>query len=248
MEFVLKLRTASIAPITAALLLSLTACGSSGSAGTASVETPDHSLTALEQSAQSVVRIIGDATECGRREKGSGFVIGKDLVITNAHVVAGIAEPEIDGLATPKPIKGTVIYFDPQTDTALVSVPGLDLPALTVGEQLEADAAVNVIGYPSGESQVTEAGSVVRTFKAGLFDIYNTKNSAREIYEVKADINPGNSGGPMVDDAGVVHGLVFAKAPSKNGIGYVLLPSAIDKVVKNGSGNVEAVTSKCIPE
>ena len=241
----MKLRTASLS---AAVLLSLTACGSTAGTTSDVPAAPDHSLTALEQAANSVVRIIGDATECGRREKGSGFVIGNDLVITNAHVVAGVDAPEIDGPATAKPIKGSVVYFDAVTDTALVSVPGLGLPALTLGDQLAADAAVKIIGYPSGESQVTKDGTVVRTFKAGLFDIYNTKNSAREIYEVEADVNPGNSGGPMLDEAGIVHGLVFAKAPSKSGIGYVLLPSAVAKVLKAGATAQSPVTSQCIAD
>ena len=240
----MKLRSASLS---AAVLLTLTACGSAASTSPAAPSAPAQSLTVLEQAANSVVRIIGDATECNRREKGSGFVIGNDLIITNAHVVAGVDSPEIDGPATPKPIKGTVVYFDSVTDTALVSAPGLGLPALTVGEQLKAEDAVSVVGYPAGERQVTKAGTIVRVFKAGLFDIYNTKNSAREIYEVKADVNPGNSGGPILDDAGVVHGMVFAKAPTKSGIGYVLLPSAVNKVIKPGETATKLVKSKCIP-
>ena len=245
MEFLVKYRAAVIS---VALALTLTACGGSTEVQIETSVEPNHSLTPLELSTKSVVRIVGDATECGRREKGTGFVIGTDLVMTNAHVVAGVASPEIDGPTIRKALKGDVVYFDAVTDTALVKVPELGLPPLTVGEQLEADTAVSIVGYPSGNSQETASGSVVRTFKAGLFDIYNTKNLAREIYEVAADINPGNSGGPILDEQGVVHGMVFAKAPSKDGIGYVLLPKTVTTALNNAGSANTPLTTKCIAD
>jgi uncharacterized membrane protein required for colicin V production len=61
--------------------------------------TPD-----LTRAANSVVRITGNAFECGQNQTGSGFVVAKDRVVTNAHVVAGVTEPivEIPG-AEPSP-------------------------------------------------------------------------------------------------------------------------------------------------
>ena len=227
---------------TASLLLA--ACGSTATPAAA----PSQTMTgALASVSNSVVRLTGDAKDCGRREHGSGFVVGKDLVITNAHVVAGVTDVMVDGPATSKPLTGTVVYFDPNVDTALVRVPGLGLNPLTIGDALTAGSAAKLIGYPEGNSQVTADGSVVRTFSAATQDIYNSVDVTRELYEVSVTVNHGNSGGPLVDEQGVVHGMVFAKAPDKDATAYVLLPDAVNYVVTQGASATTALATKCIP-
>ena len=51
-------------------------------------------LTAAQQaSARSVVKITGNAYQCGQNQSGSGFVSSSGRVVTNAHVVAGVTQP-----------------------------------------------------------------------------------------------------------------------------------------------------------
>jgi S1-C subfamily serine protease len=138
------------------------------------------------------------------------------------------------------------VYFDPNIDTALVRVPGLSLTPLTIGDKFADGAAAKLIGYPDGNSQVISDGSVLRTFSAATTDIYDSVDVTRDLYEVSVAVNHGNSGGPLVDDQGVVHGMVFAKAPDKDATAYILLPDIINYVITQGASATEALTTKCV--
>ena len=63
----------------------------------AGVEAPDPAVldsAGVSAAALSVVRVVGNA--CGLGIEGSGWVAGTGLVVTNAHVVAGIDTPHVD--------------------------------------------------------------------------------------------------------------------------------------------------------
>ncbi|HUQ38751.1 MAG TPA: CvpA family protein, partial [Acidimicrobiales bacterium] len=79
--------------------------------------------------AQSSLKIEGEA--CRRLQQGSGFVVGPDLVATNAHVVAGERRTEairVDG----RRFRGTVVAFDPDRDLAILRVPGISRAPLAI--------------------------------------------------------------------------------------------------------------------
>ncbi len=46
---------------------------------------------AVDHAGASTVKIVGDG--CGDIQEGSGFVVAPGVVVTNAHVIAGIAQP-----------------------------------------------------------------------------------------------------------------------------------------------------------
>lgn len=56
----------------------------------------DTSTPALQTASASVVRISGTAESCSRSLTGSGFVFADDLVMTNAHVLAGVTNPVVE--------------------------------------------------------------------------------------------------------------------------------------------------------
>ena len=73
----------------------------------------DTGTPALRTAARSVVKVTGTAYACGQDQSGSGFVIAKDRVLTNAHVLAGVRSPVVlrdDGTA----LVGKVVHFDPR--------------------------------------------------------------------------------------------------------------------------------------
>ena len=49
---------------------------------------------AVAHAGASTVKVIGDG--CGQIQEGSGFVVAPGLVVTNAHVVAGIPHPVVE--------------------------------------------------------------------------------------------------------------------------------------------------------
>lgn len=62
------------------------------------VEAPDPALAgsaAVQRARQSMVKVVGTATACGKTLEGSGFVFAPHRVMTNAHVVGGVEEPTV---------------------------------------------------------------------------------------------------------------------------------------------------------
>ncbi|MEP6665871.1 MAG: MarP family serine protease, partial [Nocardioidaceae bacterium] len=80
----------------------------------------------------SVVKILGAADSCDRTLEGSGFVFDRGRVMTNAHVVAGVDNPDVRIGETD--YAATVVYYDPDVDVAVLAVPDLPAPALQFDE------------------------------------------------------------------------------------------------------------------
>ncbi|MEO8105129.1 MAG: MarP family serine protease [Candidatus Saccharibacteria bacterium] len=174
---------------------------------------------AVSSDRSSVVKVEGQG--CGGIVEGSGFVAGQGLVITNAHVIAGIKQPYvIDANGTHS---ATPVWFDPNLDFAVLRVPNLaGRPLVIANRFVPAGTASAVLGYPGGGSFSAKPAIVQNQFTASGRDIYGRGNTSRDIYEVQADIIPGNSGGPLIAADGSVIGLVFAQSTSYDHVGYAL--------------------------
>jgi S1-C subfamily serine protease len=152
---------------------------------------------------------------------GSGFVVGKGLVATNAHVVAGINSPQVvDRNGTHA---ATTIWFDPDLDFAVLrtsNLAGSKLPLkTTIASRGE---AAGVLGYPGGGGFKAGQAAILDEFTAIGRNIYNEGRTTRDVYSVQAMVVPGNSGGPLVDAHGYVIGVIFATSTSYSNVGYAL--------------------------
>ncbi len=174
---------------------------------------------ALNAAAESVLKITGTAFQCGQNQTGSGFVIAPGRVVTNAHVVAGVARPVVE-LPSGGSLPGRVVSFDPQQDLAVLAVDGLQARALPLGQQLRAGQPAAFAGYPHGGPFQSKPATVQRVSTVLVPDIYGQNPSNEEVYQLSADVQPGNSGGPLLDEAGEVVGAVFAKSTDAAQIGY----------------------------
>ena len=184
---------------------------------------------AILDAEKSVVQIVGNG--CGGTVFGSGFVAAKGIVVTNAHVVAGISQPKV--LDQGGRYSSTAIWFDPNLDLAVLRVTGLPDPALKFNAQLLPDSdAVASLGYPHGGPLVVETGAVIDHVTAAGRNIYNEGVVIRNIYEFQADVEPGDSGGPLLAPDGSVAGLVFARSLSQDNVGYALLTSEVQPLVQ----------------
>lgn len=177
-----------------------------------------------DTAAPSVVRVEGGG--CGGMLVGTGFVAGPELVVTNAHVIAGIATPTIEVAGTT--FTAEPVLFDPDLDLAVLRVRGLSVPALV----LASDPATRgdtgaTMGFPEGAGLTIGAAGVLASFEAVGRDIYDRSVVTRPILELQATIRPGNSGGPLVLADGTVAGVVFAQSVSNPGIGYAIAASAV---------------------
>jgi S1-C subfamily serine protease len=134
-------------------------------------------------------------------QSGSGFVVAESLIVTNAHVVAGCSS--VTSSAGPL----SIVRVDGRNDLALLRG-SFRLAPLTIRNSLSASSGESVIaiGYPlSGllaSEPIVSTGIVSAT--AGLRD-----NS--RYLQISAPVQPGNSGGPLLDESGLIIGVVVAK-------------------------------------
>jgi S1-C subfamily serine protease len=174
---------------------------------------------------------------CGGLLFGSGFPVQPDLVITNAHVVAGAGDQRVitkDGQA----VAARVVYFDPDHDLALLSAPGLPVGPLTLAGAARNGQQAAVIGYPGGGNQQTIGARVVLRTQPVAPDIYSRdQNIRRDIYVLQSRVRRGDSGGPVVDLSGHPLGVVFAASTVEPNEGYALTNAEVRRALNREGGD-----------
>jgi S1-C subfamily serine protease len=181
------------------------------------IDVPDV-LAALD----SVVKVEGNANDCNTRLTGSGFVVGPDLIITNAHVVAGVTSPTVRVKGKGKAFEGTIVYFDPNKDVALIRVDDFPSVQLDISEPLEREASAVAAGFPGGGPLELIPARIRGISLSTGTNIYGEGEVTREIYAIAADIKQGDSGAPLFALDGSVAGLVFASSATDSQTGYAL--------------------------
>ena len=174
---------------------------------------------AFGHAAASTLKIEGIA--CSQIQEGSGFVVAPGLVVTNAHVLAGVRQPFIlvNGVKT----AAVPILFDPNLDIAVMRDPSINEPSLQLAATtVPRGTAGAVVGYPGGGPLTARAAVVLTELRAIGRNIYGTSTTQRNIYEIEGVVRPGNSGGPLIEPDGTVIGVVFARSSLNNDIGYAL--------------------------
>ena len=185
---------------------------------------------------------------CGVLQEGSGFVAAPGLVVTNAHVVAGIRRPLVQVGSSLQ--SAEVLSFDPSFDLAVLRVPGLTAPVLHLDPSTVPQGTQGVVlGYPEGGPFTADGAGVMALFQAEGRDIYGHGLTIRNVYEIDADVRPGNSGGPLVLPGGEVVGVVFSRSTVDTSIGYALTsPDVATRVVAAEQVRAPVGTGGCVPE
>jgi S1-C subfamily serine protease len=199
-----------------------------GGGGVAEAAPPDPAVVltpGVRAAARSVVKVRGAAESCSRSVEGSGFVYAPDRVLTNAHVVAGVAHPVI--VRSSGDLKATVVLYDPDRDVAVLAVPGLGVPSLTFNAPVGAGTSAVVAGYPQDGPYTLNAARVRDRQLARAPDIYANGTVTRDIYSLRALVRPGNSGGPLLSVDGKVLGVVFAASTDDPDTGYALTANEV---------------------
>lgn len=211
----------------------------------ATLEVPEEEEQAQIQ--DSVVRLSGFAEQCAQTQNGTGVVVAQDRILTNAHVVAGVAEPIVE-TQDRQVFPGRVVHIDPARDLAVVAVDGAQLPVAEHGADLEEGAAALALGFPAGGPYVATPAEVQARGELLISDIYGREDSTVDIYQLNADIEPGNSGGPLVTEDGEVAGLVFARAPGSSTIGYAIAGDEFEQLLGDVQNlDVPVQAGECIP-
>jgi len=213
------------------------------------VDAPDPALANLQvvqNATRSVIKVLGTAPSCSRRIEGSGFVYAKGRVMTNAHVVAGTEDVEVE--TNGKRLSGTVVVYDPRRDLAVINVPDLRAPVMPFVEKPAATGAnAIVLGYPLDGPFDAQSARVRDVSKITGPDIYDSGDEVtREIYTIRALVRSGNSGGPLVAPNGRVLGVIFAAAADNRNVGFAVTANEAAGVAKQGTERTRGVrTGKC---
>jgi S1-C subfamily serine protease len=212
----------------------------------APVTAPDPNVVrtaAVTRAQRSVVKITGEASSCGRGQEGSGVIIGPQRVITNAHVVAGVTNPRVQVGGVGTRYRAVVVSFDARRDLAVLRVPKLRTNPLPLGTDLRRGDLAVVAGFPNDGPFRASAARVRSIVKASGEDIYGRPGAVREVYSLYVKVQPGNSGGPVLNSAGQVVGIVFAKSLDDDSTGYALTLDESRSVIEAGTQLRDAVST-----
>ena len=191
----------------------------------------------------SVVKIRGTSS-CGRGVEGSGFVYAEGRVMTNAHVVAGVSDPEVEigGDA----VSAEVVHYDPDLDVAVLAVDTSGLPVLDFDDAAGSGDGVAILGYPQDGPYDAQPGRIRAEQRLRSPDIYGDGTVIREVFSLRGLVRPGNSGGPIVSSGGDTVGVVFAASVTDGDTGYALTAAQVAQSAARGlSGSNPVSTGDC---
>ena len=167
--------------------------------------------------AMRTVRVTGVA--CGYGLEGSGWVAGKNLVVTNAHVVAGEAITRVQPRGVGPSLRARVILFDEKNDVAILRVRKLGLSPIPLASPRSGESAA-VIGFPQNGPLDLRPARTGETERVISGDAYNEGPVERVVTGFRVFVRPGNSGGPAVNADGEVVSTIFASRADSSNAGF----------------------------
>src|SRR5262245_45689824 len=156
--------------------------------------------------------------------QGSGFVVAKDRVVTNHHVIEKASDALIvfaDG--TSESVEG-VVADSPAHDLTILAVKTGTRSPLRLGDELSMRQgdAVYALGAPRGlESSITNG------IVSGFRDV-----DEQFLIQTTAPIAPGSSGGPLFDSSGRVIGVTTSFFGDSPGIYFSIGANDIKRLLR----------------
>jgi S1-C subfamily serine protease len=161
------------------------------------------------------------------RGVGTGFIIDRKRILTNAHNVSNLKYLEVKKQNIAKRFPAKVVQVGHDCDLAIVDVedPSFydDMIPLEFGDIPAVNSAVTTCGFPVGGMQVSITKGVVSRIEVGSYS--HTQADMHLLVQTDAAINPGNSGGPVMQNGKVV-GVAFQGLQAAENIGH-MIPTTI---------------------
>ena len=165
---------------------------------------------------------------------GTGFLIGKNRFLTNAHVVSDSKQVVITMHGSARKHLARVVHIAHDCDLAILEVDDFSsfekLPYLQVGKVPKLETQVRVIGYPVGGDRISVTRGVVSRIDFRPYS--HSRADQHLVVQIDAAINPGNSGGPVLQDGKVV-GVAFQGLTSADNTGYMIPTPVISRFLKD---------------
>jgi hypothetical protein len=183
-----------------------------------------------------VVKIYG--TACGLGIQGSGWVVRRDLVATNAHVIAGEHDTNVQA-PNGQSLSAHVVYVDTRNDVALLRVDGLRTAPLALTSTGDYPVSVVLLGYPRDGALIGVAATAGAPFTAEAPNAYGRHVGPRSVVRLRGQVQPGESGGPVVDSEGGVVAMIFGGVKD-GGAGFAVPVSVVRDAVPQATGPVSS--------
>lgn len=170
---------------------------------------------------------------------GTGFIIGPNRILTNAHVVSNAEFLLVTVHGSPKKYPAKIEFIAHDCDLALLSVEDFsdfeNFPVFEFGGIPPLESEVRAIGYPIGGDRISVTRGVVSRID---FQPYShSRIDSHLVVQIDAAINPGNSGGPVLQDGKVV-GVAFQGLRQADNTGYIIPVPVVRRFltdIENGS-------------
>jgi S1-C subfamily serine protease len=189
------------------------------------------------------LRVTGIA--CGYGVEGSGWVAGHNLVVTNAHVVAGETATRVQIGGAGRLLPAEVVVFDEKNDIAVLRVNSLGLTPLPLTSPRPGEAAA-VIGFPENGPLDIEPARTGTTQRVISSDAYDRGPVERTVTSFRVYVRPGNSGGPTVNANGQVVSTIFASRTDSDSSGYGVPSGIVRRHLRMAAGHATPVsTGRC---
>lgn len=213
----------------------------------ANVDNPDEGIVQdpdVSAAASGAVRITGIA--CGYGVEGSGWVAAPDLVVTNAHVVAGEAVTRVQAGGAGPSKRAQTVFFDKKNDIAILRVNNLGLTPLPIAEPTTGEP-VAVLGFPENGPLDVRPGRTGETRRVISTNAYNNGPVERTVTSFRVYVRPGNSGGPVVNADGEAVSTIFASRADSSNSGYGVPSQLVQQRLDRAAQRAKPVsTGPCI--
>lgn len=129
---------------------------------------------------------------------GSGFVVGKEMIATCAHVLEGMVSGTAESVFDEKKYPITeILAVSQKHDLAIVEVKGFTAPRLPLGDSSSSSVQVGETVYVTGNPKKLKG-----IFSQGV--ISGIRHEGNElvdgkVFQMTAPISPGSSGGPVLN-------------------------------------------------
>ena len=168
------------------------------------------------------------------KSTGTGFYIGANRILTNAHVVANGRYITVQKDGDEKAFPAYVTFIAHDCDLAILNVPDKSyfegLKALPFTEVPELRSPVSTIGFPTGGEQISITKGIVSRIEYRRY--VHPHNAKHLIVQVDSAINSGNSGGPVLQNQKVV-GVAFQSYSGAENTGYIIPSTVVEHFLKD---------------
>ena len=195
----------------------------------------------VQEASARTLRVTSRA--CGYGVEGSGWVAGRDLVVTNAHVVAGQTATHVEVGETGRRLPAKVVVFDEKNDIAILRVNGLGLTPLRLAPP-KPGKDVAVIGFPENGPLDIEPARTDTTQRVISGDAYDNGPVERVVTSFRVYVRPGNSGGPAVNEYGRVVSTIFASRTGSDNSGYGIPSRIVHRHLKVAADRTTPVSTE----